>query len=622
MRQQTLTNRPGLELIDLGRAQHLLSAHYEVHELMLREAPLQDVLAELARGMERHSDGMLASLLLLDQERRTLHTGAAPSLPLAYVDALDGIAIGPAVGSCGSAAYHASEVIVVDIQADARWSEHRELAAEHDLGACWSVPILDAGDAVLGTFALYYRAPRAPQESELRLIRHASRLAAIAIERHRAHAKLQRLATRDILTGLPNRALLLDRLAQALARAQRTGTAVAVVFVDLDRFKLVNDSLGHEMGDWMLREVADRLSAAVSPGATVARFGGDEFVVVAEGVAAVDAHCLPTQLHAALEAPLLHPLTGEHTVSAHLGIALTDASTDPREALRRAESALYEAKRDGVTTRLYSDELRRRATEQLQLHSALRRALPRGELELAYQPIIAADSGRVVAFESLMRWDNPRLGRVSPAHFIPAAEESGLILELGDWALARATAQASAWAAEYGPVAMAVNISARQLIDPELPARIERTLGSSGLDPSLLVLEVTETALLEHDVRAVRSLATLSRLGVHIALDDFGTGYSSFARLRTMPIDAVKIDKTFVDDLGHDADARAIVTAMIGVAQGLDLAVTAEGVETQEQLELLRELGCSHLQGYLLGRPQPAAEATAVLAAGGVWARG
>ncbi|HST40383.1 MAG TPA: EAL domain-containing protein [Conexibacter sp.] len=595
----------------------MLAAHYDVHELMLREAPLDQVLTELVKAIERQADGMIGSLLLFDAETRTLRHGAAPSLPQTYLDALDGTVVGPEVGSCGSAAHHAREVIVVDIERDPRWEEWRELARGNGLGACWAAPILDASGAVLGTFALYYSAPRMPSQSELRLIRQTSRLAAIAIERHRAHAELKRLATRDTLTGLPNRALLIDRLTQALARARRTGSEAAVVFCDLDHFKLVNDSLGHDVGDWVLREVAGRLAGAVRPGDTVARFGGDEFVVVADGITADGARRLAARLHGALESPLQHPDSGEHLISASLGIALAGADLDAQEAVRRADSALYEAKRDGVATRLYSDELHRRATAQLALHTALRGALAREELRLVYQPIVRAEGCTVIGFEALMRWEHPQLGCVSPARFIPAAEETGLMVELGDWALATAAAQAQRWAAARTPVIVSVNLSARQLLDPELVGRVQRTLADSGLDAALLAVEVTETALLEHDVRAARSLAALAALGVHVALDDFGTGWSSFARLRRLPIETIKIDREFVAGLGVDPDARAIVTAMIGLARGLDLFVTAEGVETEDQLELLRELGATHLQGYHLGRPAPAAEATALLAARG-----
>jgi diguanylate cyclase (GGDEF)-like protein len=616
-RKRLSINQESSPLRDLGRAHHMLTAHYEVHELMLREAPLDQVLTELVRGIERQADGMIGSLLLFDVDTRTLRHGAAPSLPAAYIEALDGTVVGPEVGSCGSAAHLAREVIVVDIERDPRWVEWRELARGNGLGACWSVPVLDASGAVLGTFALYYQAPRMPSKGELRLIRQASRLAAIAIERHRAHAELKRLATRDTLTGLPNRALLIDRLAQALARSRRTGSEAAVVFCDLDHFKLVNDSLGHDVGDWVLREVAGRLAGAVRPGDTVARFGGDEFVVVADAVTADGARRLAARLHGALESPLQHPDSGEHLISASLGIALAGADVDAQEAVRRADSALYEAKRDGVATRLYSEELHQRATAQLALHSALRGALAREELRLVYQPIVSAGDGAVIAFEALMRWDHPQLGCVSPARFIPAAEETGLIIELGDWALATAAAQARRWADEQRPVAIAVNLSPRQLLDPELDARVQRILAESGLDPALLAIEVTETALLEHDVRAARSLTALAEIGVHVALDDFGTGWSSFARLRQLPIETLKIDREFVAGLGVDPDARAIVTAMIGLARGLDLWVTAEGVETEEQLELLRELGATHLQGYLLGRPAPAAEATALLIGGG-----
>ena len=630
---RAMTDHPhvGDLTIDRGRADdplgadrtlHALRAHGDVHELMVREAPLSQVLAELVLGVERQSDGLIGSLLLYDAERGTLHHGAAPSLPRAYVEALDGARVGPDAGSCGSAAHHAREVIVVDIARDERWRDYRALARAHGLGACWSVPVLDAAGAVLGTFALYYRSPRAPSNAELLLIRQASRLAALAIERHRVHAELKRLSTRDPLTDLPNRTLLLDLLAHALARSLRTGSEVAVVCCDLDDFKLFNDSMGHELGDWVLCQVAQRLSGAVRPGDTVARFGGDEFVVVADGVDAAGARSLADRLHAALVAPLVHPDGSEHVVSASLGVALAGAGSSAGDAIRRADSALYDAKRTGAATRLYSSELRRRATAQLQLHGALRRALERDELRLAYQPVIDAIDGGIVAFEALMRWDNPALGCVPPARFVPAAEETGLIIELGEWALATAAAQARRWGELGEPVAIAVNVSGRQLADRALPQRVERIVADAGLDPELLVVEVTETSLFDHDEQAARALRALSDLGAAIALDDFGTGWSSFGRLRRLPIGIVKIDREFVAGLGVDRDAEAIVTAMVGLAQGLGLLVTAEGVETAAQRTLLTELGCTHLQGFLLGRPQPAAAATRTLLAHGGCAPG
>ncbi|HEY4279571.1 MAG TPA: EAL domain-containing protein [Conexibacter sp.] len=591
----------------------LLDAHHDVHELIAHEAPLSRVLAELVLGIERQSNGMLGSILLLDASDGTLHHGAAPSLPPGYTSALDGSKIGPDEGSCGSAAFTAGEVIVNDIDRDPRWRRYRELAREHGLRACWSVPVVNASEEVLGTFALYYAEPRAPRGEELLLLRRASRLAAIAIERTRTSSELKRLATHDMLTDLPNRTLLIDRLTHALARSLRHGGEVAVIFCDLDDFTLLNESLGHELGDWVLCHVAQRLSGAVRPGDTVARFGADKFVVVADGMNAGTAHTLADRLHAALQPPLVHPHEGELTVSATLGVALANAHTFPSDALRRADSALYDAKRSGVPTRLYSAELRRRATEQLQLHGALRRALQRDELRLAYQPVIELASGDVIAVEALMRWDNPQLGSVSPARFIPAAEETGLIVELGDWALETAAAQARAWSDAGVPVAVAVNISSRQLVDPALARRVEATLARVGLDPRSLIVEVTETALIEQDVQAAASLEALNALGAHVALDDFGTGYSSFARLRRLPIEVVKIDREFVSGLGVDPDASAIVTAMVALAQALDLVVTAEGVETEAQLEQLRALGCTCVQGYLLGRPQSAAKTTELL---------
>jgi diguanylate cyclase (GGDEF)-like protein len=598
---------------ELTRAQHLLDAHTRVHGLMAGQAPLADVLAELVRGIEAQSDGMLGSVLLLDPDGMTLRHGAAPNLPAAYMVAIDGVPVGPDVGSCGSAAHSGREVFVSDIASDPRWRDYRGVALDNDLQACWSVPVLNAGGAVLGTFALYYGAPRPPTPSEVQLIRQASRLAAIAIERHRSHEELKRLASRDTLTGLPNRALLMDGLAEALARCTRLPEEdvgqVAVLFCDLDRFKLVNDSMGHEVGDWILGEVGRLLAASVRPGDTVARFGGDEFVVVAEGVTGSSAAALAERLHAALTPSLLHDHSGEHSVSATIGVAVLGAGASTADAIRWASSARYDAKRKGLGTGVYSAELHQRATAQMRLDSALRRAIEREQLHLAYQPIVRLADDRTVAVEALLRWDHPELGPVSPADFIPAAEETGLILRLGDWVLAQAAAQARAWNGPCAePLSVAVNVSARQLADRTLPDRVERILAAESLDPALLVLEVTETALVDHDVLAAASLSRLHALGVRVALDDFGTGYSSFGRLRRLPIDAIKIDREFTAGLGTDRDATAIVTAMIGLAHGLDLSVTAEGVETEAQLSALRALGCTHVQGFGIARPQRAAD--------------
>jgi diguanylate cyclase (GGDEF)-like protein len=593
--------------------QHLLDAHTRVHELMAREAPLADVLAELVRGIESQSDGMLGSVLLLDPDGLTLRHGAAPSLPGAYRRAIDGVPVGPDIGSCGSAAHSGREVFVSDIAGDPRWRDYRGVALENDLQACWSVPVLNAGGAVLGTFALYYGAPRSPTPCEVQLIRQASRLAAIAIERHRAHEQLRRLASRDSLTGLPNRAQLMAGLAEALARCSRLPgeevDQVAVLFCDLDRLNHVNESMGHEVGDWMLGEVAGRLAASVRPGDTVARFGGDEFVVVAEHVTSRSAAALAARIHGALAPPLMHEQSGEHSVSATIGFALVGAGASAADAIRSADSALYDAKRKRLATGVYTAALRQRATAQLRLDSALRGAIEREELHLAYQPIVRLADDRTVAVEALLRWNHPELGAVSPGDFIAAAEETGMILRLGDWVLTRAAAEARAWNAPCAePLRVSVNVSARQLADRTLPDRVERILAAESLDPALLVLEVTETALVEHDVLAAESLSRLHELGVRIALDDFGTGYSSFGRLRRLPIDAIKIDREFTAGLGTDRDATAIVTAMIGLAHGLDLSVTAEGVETAAQLGALRRLGCTHVQGFGIARPQPAAD--------------
>jgi diguanylate cyclase (GGDEF)-like protein/PAS domain S-box-containing protein len=437
-------------------------------------------------------------------------------------------------------------------------------------------------------------------------------------EREEALRQLAHRALHDPLTGLPNRVLLAERLEEALARATEDGTVLAVLLVDLDQFKNVNDSLGHHTGDELLTQVAPRLRAAAGPADTVARFGGDEFVVLCEGLAGPwEALEAARRLSAAWAEPFR---LGDDDVyiSGSAGVAVAHAGrADAAALLREADAAMYRAKERGRgNVELYDEVMRARAYDRLRLEGDLRRALAHGDIEIAYQPIVDLRDGRPLAVEALARWTHPERGPVSPASFIPMAEESGLIAELGRHVLRTACVQVARWRAEVPgaeELQLSVNVSARQIARGELPGDVKDALREAGLPPHALALEVTESALMEETDAPGPVLAALRGLGVQIVLDDFGTGYSSLSYLRRFPLDGIKLDRSFVDGMAQP-EAAAVVAAILGMGATLGLAMTAEGIETREQAERLRELGCRRGQGYLLARPLRAAEAGAVLA--------
>ncbi len=434
-------------------------------------------------------------------------------------------------------------------------------------------------------------------------------LARLYSESHARKEFEERLAYQafhDALTGLPNRAWFAAHLAETLKRARRTSSGLAVLFLDLDRFKVINDSLGHERGDELLVTVAERLRDCVGHGAAVARLGGDEFTVLLAGASAGDARQLAGQILAALRTPLA--LAGrEIVVSASIGIALDDGMGGTAELLRDADTAMYRVKQSGrAGVALFDAGMNAVAMARLERETDLRRAIAAGELVLAYQPKVELRTGRLVGLEALMRWHHPREGLIQPSEFIALAEETGLILPLGRWALGEACRQARAWLERWPdrpPLVLSVNLSARQFQQPQLAEMIVDVLRETGLPASCLQLEITESAVMDDVDAAVATLRGLRARGLLLALDDFGTGYSSLNYLKRFPLDVLKIDKSFVAGLGRDVEDTAIVGAVIALAHILGMQVTAEGVETATQASRLRELGCELGQGYLFARP-------------------
>lgn len=430
-----------------------------------------------------------------------------------------------------------------------------------------------------------------------------------------AEQRLLELAHYDSLTMLPNRLLFRDRLATALTMARRNRSNLAVCFLDLDRFKAINESLGHKIGDLLLLEVANRIKDCVRDSDTVSRFGGDEFALILPELAdQQDSAQVAERIIESLGAPYViegHDLF----VTASIGITLfPNDSDDPDVLQRNADTAMYRAKEMGRNNfQFFTAEMNANAMEAMKLERDLRYALDNGEFLLHYQPKASCQTGRIVGFEALMRWQHPERGMVSPLEFIPLLEETGLIVPVGAWVLDTACAQARAWQeAGLGKLSIAVNVSGKQ-VDPHLCATVREALEASGLAPELLELELTESQLMKDAEGIISVLRQLKATGVSISVDDFGTGYSSLAYLKRFPLDALKVDRAFVRDLAADANDVSIAKAIITLAHSFNLKVVAEGVETEDQLSLLIANQCDIIQGYYFSRPLPAADATAML---------
>jgi diguanylate cyclase (GGDEF)-like protein len=510
-----------------------------------------------------------------------------------------------------------SPVVVDDYSTEIRFKGAEVLRNQGAVSGI-TVPIRGR-ETSFGVLAAHACTVRGFSADDVNFLQAVANVLAAAIERRRSEAETRHQALHDPLTGLPNRALFRDRLQHALARSRRRDTTLAVLFLDVDNFKVVNDSLGHEAGDELLSALAPRLCEAVRSGDTVARFGGDEFVLLCEDVVdEQEALEIAERVKQCFCAPL--PISGgERYVTASIGVAMPSAAGDgPESLLRDADAAMYQAKERGrARFEVFDADMRESALKRLQLEAELRHALDRDEMRLVYQPVIDVDTGRIAAVEALLRWHHPERGVVPPLEFIPVAEESGLIVQLGDWVLRQAMRQAAHWRGMErpgeAPVVVSVNLSARQMAERDLVASVVRALRDTGVDARQIALEITETVLVEDTVAAAETLYALQDIGVKLVLDDFGTGYSSLGYVKRFPLSFLKIDRSFVAELVHNGRDTAIVSAIAEMARALGARVVAEGVETEEQLSGVRKLGCELAQGYLFARPLPPDEIDGLL---------
>ncbi|MCE5289485.1 MAG: EAL domain-containing protein [Nocardiaceae bacterium] len=579
-----------------------LATYQRVLDRIARGAARDQTLVELCRDVEERYPGTICTVMIPDESSQLLYVAAAPSMPNEVSAALSGLPIVDGVGACGTAAATGELTIVDDALTDPRTAGFLEIVKSHDLRAVWSSPLYDSDNRLLGTFALYRRVPHTPDDAELKTISAAAGLASLTIQRAESDRLLRTAAERDGLTGLPTRAVFLKRLNTMLGESP---TSVAVMFLDLDRFKWINDSIGHPSGDEVLVAVAERLAAVVGDEAVLARFGGDEFTVAQTDSGREGAAKLAHRLVSAIAKPFL--VNGrEHFLTASIGIAFSEEQADASGLVRDADAAMYAAKeRGGSRWEFFDKKLRDRIVRRVTRENELRRALDRGELMMEYQKVERLSNGVLAGFEALVRWNHPTLGRLGPAEFIPLAEETGLIVPLGVTVLDLAIRDAASLFTLSDEVRLSINVSAIQLGDPNAAAHVETALERHDVDPSRIIIEVTESGFMEHFDHALATLQRLVDRGVSIVIDDFGTGYSSIARLAEMPINGVKIDRSFTQGIENDVRAELVLASITRLAHAFGLAVIAEGIESDQAYAIARKLGCDFGQGFHISRPMP-----------------
>lgn len=596
---QDITERKRTELLEVDRSR--------VMEMILQGEDLRTILMELIRIIERQRPDASCSMCL--RRGNKLHLEGALNLPQDFIEALDGQTIGPDMGCCSAAAYFGDAVIVPDISESHFWKNLQFPALKNNLKSCIAVPIFSGKGQVLGAIGLYYRRVFNPDDSDRHLLEIVSQLAAVAAERHQLTERLFHITHHDGLTGLPNRSLFQDQLSQGIALASCLEERLALVYIDLDRFKFVNDSYGHHIGDLLLKQVAERVYNVTMDNLSFARIGGDEFVIILKNTNRQGILKFVTNLLNLLKKPFIIEDYELH-ISASIGISLyPDDGLDSVTLQRKADIAMHFSKNHGGNRyTFFTSELNQTVIERLQIENEMRKSLERKEFQLYYQPQFKLDNLAFIGVEALLRWDHVELGFISPVKFIPIAEETGLIVPLGKWVLEKACKQnAELQNSSLKPFKIGVNVSAIQLREPDFFNIVQEALQKGGLEPQWLELEITETALIQDLDKVTQVLADLREFGVSIAVDDFGTGYSSLAYLKGLPVDCLKVDRSFINDIGvinkTSKQAQALMKTIVSLARDLDFTLVAEGIETLEQRNILQETGFDIGQGFYFQKP-------------------
>jgi len=590
-----------------------------VMQLIVRKEPLKGIFLEAARLLERQRPRSLAAICQVEdgQVRRMI----SPSLPAQFCQAMSELSLTTDNGTCAAAACLGQPAVAEDVATNLFWKNRREEALAHGILSSASVPITSGTGQVLGTVGILCGENYHTTNADLELMERVASLAALAMEQEYLSQQLVYQARHDPLTGLLNRGTLIHWMSQTLKQYPRKTSFGAYMLIDLDRFKQINDSLGHHTGDILLRHVAERFKEWLRQSDVLSRVGGDEFVVVLPEIKdAEDAVRSATRLLDALKTPFFIE-DQQLTIEASIGITLfPQDATDGTELHKNADIAMYVAKNEGGNRlHFFDSKMHEAVIQRLQVQNDLRKALERYEFELHYQPQMDMNSNKLMVMEALIRWNHPERGRIAPDRFIPVAEESRLIIPIGKWVLRQACRQNKEWQKQgFSPVRVAVNVSAVQFTETDLAKIVQETLEETGLEAKWLEVEITETVLLKNLGKARENLKALKALGVTTTLDDFGTGYSSITYLRDIPLDGIKIDQSFIRDMDIPANIDEcrnthFVKAFATIAQSLDLQLVAEGVETMEQSLFLKRMGYTIGQGFLFSVPLPANEAGKLL---------
>lgn len=602
------TSAEVIVLTDIGFTKRFEKLQREVLEDIVREKPLSQLMQSMCRALEKMLPDVYVSIVTVDDDG-LLHPLAAPSLPAAISAFIEGVRIGPEVGACGKAAHFGHEVICEDFRSDPDWADVAAPFLEAGLRACWSCPIKNHDDKVIGTFALYFSTPRVPNALHQQLVKAFLHLTAIAMERDASKHRIRQLAYYDSLTRLPNRTMFNECAGQALhAMHDHKGL---LFFLDLDRFKLWNDTLGHAAGDALLCEIAKRLRQCTQPEDVVGRLSSDEFAVFMPQCTEQQIPALAQRMLDAISQPFV--INGVLTApNACIGVCIYPKDgTDVETLLRHADQAMYAAKSQGYQHwELYQPEMGQLSQERADLERELRQALTSNGLQLHYQPqVMNQPESGLYGLEALARWNHPEWGWIAPPRFIAAAEDCGLIHALTAWLMDAACEQLSEWRRQGMHIPhIAINLSTKNFHAPAFADNVRQALNKHGLQPRDLMLEITESVMLDSSPATIDNLKALQELGMRLSMDDFGTGYSSLSYLHRLPISELKLDKSFVHDVGTSPAASALTRSVLNIATTLNMTVVAEGVETQAQAQWLHEHGCPALQGYLFAKPMPAGD--------------
>lgn len=588
----------------------------EIVEMIAIGKPAYEIYDAIALMYEARHPGMRCSMLELDNG--VLLHGGAPSMPTEYCDAVHGLKNGPGVGSCGTSTYRGERCLVENIETDPKWAQLKDVALPHGMRCCWSEPIKDSEGKVLGAFGMYYDHPALPNKHESDDLTSAARLAGIIMERDHHQKRIHGLAFTDQLTGLASRASFYQYLGDLINTSKHHGRAFSVLFIDLDNFKDVNDSLGHDCGDMLLKAIADRLTEGSRDIDFISRLSGDEFCVVVEEV--TDPYLAANVAIRCIDVVATPTDIAGRTLTTTCSVGISHFPEDGETTsalLKAADTALYSAKAAGRNRyAFYEPDLTEKAEFRFKFEQYLREAIDNEQLNLVFQPQVDTKTGRIIGVEALSRWHHPAFGQVSPIEFIDAAERIGMIKPLTEWVLFNACRHALTWKQHGFPaLRVAVNISPSHFLGREFVSLVQRVIEETRIDPSQLELEVTESVV-QTNPENLSVFSELKRLGILLAIDDFGTGYSSFASLKHIEVDCLKIDKFFIDDILTDRKTEFLVASMVEIGHNLGHRIISEGVEEAAQMTVLERMGCETIQGNLFSKPVDADSVLELLKSG------